>query len=161
MKPLRKFFLGFLFIGFVLSSIFRVCFSLTNGFEFLRIWLQFLPLKLLDFNRLDAENTYLTTTIVGYLFFLVAGFISLKKGYLKNTKPVFKIVFVLITLYAIYFESQGVVKDLKSEFDGQHLWIGTLLFLYGGLIFYYDKKGSINKDEVKFDQSAIISNLEV
>ncbi len=117
-----------------------------------------LPFKVLDFNSQNSEQLFLTSTVVGYLFYLLAGMISVLTNHFKNTPSFFRVIFVFITLYAVYFETAAIIIAFHSEFSGQHLWVGTALFLYGLLIIFYKTKPVSVKGKVKTDRIKFMSD---
>lgn len=137
MQAKQKQFLILLIAGFVLSSLLQVTFTLSEGFTFHEIEIT-LPLPLFDFAG-QSNQTHLTSTLVGYVLYAAAGLVFI--GQLKvNQRWLFiTLGFILVTLYAIYFEASAWASDINDEYTGKHMSIGPVLFLLGLLIYAKQK----------------------
>ena len=137
MQPKQKQFLILLIAGFVLSSIVKIDFSLNPGFVFHGLNIT-LPLPLFDFAE-QSGQARLTTALAGYLFYALAGVLFI--GQLKNNKRWLMITlgFILVTLYAVYFEASAWFAAMSGEYNGEHMSIGPILFLLGLLIYAKQK----------------------
>jgi len=135
MRTNQKVILVLLIIGLLFSSIIRVKFNLSNGFEYHGFWIRLLPIPIFDYAG-GSNDPKLTSTIFGYLFYLVTGLMML-----NNHKKIISwaSVFIAIILISILFETAYMVQDFNQKFVGQHLRVGPFLFIIGFLIFYEDK----------------------
>lgn len=134
MNTKQKILLGLLILGLVFSSLVRLRFNLSDGFVSHGVWTKLLPLPLFDYNGTSGDLS-LTSTIIGYLFFLLAGVFLLLES--KNSKLMKRLwaVFLLLTVYATYFEWTSLMQDIHLKFTGQHLWMGPALFLIALVLF--------------------------
>jgi len=144
MNSKQKLSLGFLILGFILSSIIRVRFNLSDGFEFQGFWIT-LPLPFFDFAASSSTDLTLTSTSLGYLFLVVFGLLMLSDFKVLRQKTTSLTVFLVLTLLALVFESASIIQDINSSFTGQHLRIGVALFLSGLLILVYNYRTINNK----------------
>jgi len=137
MQPKQKQFLILLIAGFVLSSLLRVTFNLSGGFAFHEVEIT-LPLPLFDFAE-QSNQTRLTSTLVGYVLYAAAGLVFI--GQLKANQRWLLITlgFILVTLYAVYFEASAWAAGMSGEYNGEHMSIGPVLFLLGLLIYAKQK----------------------
>jgi len=133
MNSKQKLSLGFLILGLTLSSIIRVRFNVSNGFEFQGFWITPLP-SIFDFAALKSSDLTLTSTIFGYLFLIISGLFMLSDFKALSHKTTNLTIFLGSTLLALVFESVSIIQDIRSSFNGQHLRIGFALFLFGLLI---------------------------
>jgi len=135
MTTKQKIILGLLMLGLVFSSLVRLRFNLSDGFISHGLWTKMLPVPVFDYNGVSGDLS-LTSTIIGYLFFLLSGVLLLMEA--KNNKQL-KVLwagFLLITIYTTYFEWTSLMQDIHLKFVGQHLWMGPALFLLGLILFY-------------------------
>jgi len=124
---------GFLILGLIFSSIIRVRFNVSNGFEFQGFWITPLP-SIFDFAAIRSTDLALTSTSFGYLFLGVFGLLMLSDFKTLKQKTTSLTIFLVLTLLALVFESVSIIQDVSSDFGGQHLRIGLALFLFGLLI---------------------------
>ncbi|MFP4025318.1 MAG: hypothetical protein ACLFVR_12405 [Thiohalospira sp.] len=134
----QSFFL--LITGLILSQIVVVRFNLNNGFEFHNLWIKILPLA--DYAGKSSPELYLTSTIIGYIAFIIFGVINTNKVKYPN---IFKsaLMFTAVAIVVSFFEFTSILEDLNGTFKGKHFRIGWLLFLLGLWIFgknYLSKK---------------------
>ena len=134
----QKQFLIFLALGLIFSSIMRITFNLHDGFLFHDLSLT-PPLPLFDYADEGSTHAKLTSTLLGYAFFILAGFIFI--GEIKENQRWLMILlgFVAITLYASYFEVSSMIADINGEYKGEHAWVGPTLFLLGLLVYFKSK----------------------
>ncbi|WP_133249999.1 hypothetical protein [Marinifilum breve] len=101
---------------------------MTPNFEYVNIWLKALPLPLFDYAG-SSNETHLTSTITGYIFYFFTGAILLK--YTKRDRLLFPLTcgFMLLTTCAICIECSAIIQDINSNYQGQHMRIGPFLFL--------------------------------
>ncbi len=135
MKTNQKVILVLLAIGLLFSSIIRIKFNLSNGFEYHGFWIRFLPLPIFDYAG-GSNDPKLTSTIFGYLFYLVTGLMML-----YNHKKIISwvSVFIAIIFISFLFETSYMIQDMNQKFVGQHLRVGPFLFLIGIILLYKDK----------------------
>lgn len=122
--------------GLIFSAMIRISFNLNDGFVFNDFMLKFLPLPLFDFAKADPNQLFLTSTIVGYVFYLIFCLIGLDR--IKPKKPgIFFtfLSFVLLTLFASFYEITSIVKDYQGDFVGAHFRTGPVLFMIGLILF--------------------------
>lgn len=134
----RSFFL--LITGLILSQIVVVRFNLNNGFEFHNLWIKILPVA--DYAGKQSSELYLTSTILGYIVFVIFGVINTNKAKYPN---IFKsaLMYTAVAVVVTFFEFTSILEDLNGTFQGKHFRIGWLLFLLGLWIFgkkYLSKK---------------------
>jgi len=126
--------------GLILSQIIRIGFNLNDGFEFHGIIIKFLPI--FDYAGKGSNELYLTSTILGYIAFIVFGIINTNK---VKSPEIFKsaFMFTAIAIVVTYFEFTSVIEDMDGNFQGKHFRIGWLLFFLALWIFskkYLPKK---------------------
>ena len=127
--------IGFLFLGFIFSSLVRIRFNISNGFDFHSFWIKIIPTPILDFAGQASNDLYLTSTVFGYLFFVASGFFMINEFKFLKIKSVSPLIFLLLSLCAILFEFTSIIQDVNSNYVGQHLRIGPALLIVGLLIF--------------------------
>ena len=135
MQPKQKQFLILLIAGFVLSSIVKITFSLNPGFVFHGLEIT-LPLPLFDFAEEASQHKQLSTTLVGYIFYAAAGLVIIGQLKANQRWQLITLGFILLSLYAIYFEASAWASDISNDYKGQHMWIGPVMFLLGLLIYF-------------------------
>lgn len=130
----QKIALTFLILGLVFSSIFRMRFNLSEGFEFHNFWISIIP-SIFDYAG-SSDELELTSTFFGYILFIIFGTLLIRvnkdANIVKNTSL---FIFLTITLIAFIVESLSLTHDVTSNFSGQHFRIGPVLFLVGLSIF--------------------------
>lgn len=144
MNSKQKLSLGFLILGLIFSSIIRVRFNVSNGFEFQGFWITPLP-SIFDFAVVRSSDLALTSTSFGYLFLIISGLFMLSDFKALRQKNTSLIIFLILTLLALVFEFVSILQDISSSFVGQHLRIGLVLFLFGLLILVNSFRSIKNK----------------
>jgi hypothetical protein len=144
MNSRQKLTLVFLLLGLIFSSIIRIRFNVSNGFEFVGFWITPLP-SIFDFAAIQSGDLALTSTAFGYLFLIISGILMLQDIKKLRQKTRSLIVFLSVTLLALVFESVSMVQDFSSDFAGQHLRIGFALFLFGLFLFVNNYRAINNK----------------
>jgi hypothetical protein len=144
MNSKQKLSLGFLILGLIFSSIIRVRFNVSNGFEFQGFWITPLP-STFDFAAIRSSDLALTSTSFGYFFLVISGLFMLSDFKALRKKTTSLTVFLVLTLLALVFESVSIIQDLSSSFGGQHLRIGFALFLFGLLVLVKNYRTINNK----------------
>ena len=140
MKPKQKTIFVFLILGLIFSSMFGITFNVSDGFIFQDYWIKIIPLPIFDYARSTPSQLFLTSTILGYLFFAVSGFLLIWH-FGKHIKYIPLVIgFIGLTLITIFFEGSSFVQDLNSDFTGQCLRIGPTLFILGLLILLRNLK---------------------
>ena len=134
MNSKQKLSLVFLVLGFIFSSVVRVRFNVSNGFDFQNFWITIFP-TILDFAAFKSNDLALTSTFVGYLFLVISGLFMLDDFKALRRNRAFLIGFMVLALFAFLFELVSIIQDLSSSFNGQHLRIGFALFLIGISVF--------------------------
>lgn len=130
----QKITLGFLILGFIFSSIIRIRFNIDNGFEFHNLWITWIP-SFFNFALLSSSEQTLTTTFLGYSFFIASGFLMLKPTKGPGAKNKGLVFFLGLVAFALTFELISLFQDLFFSYYGQHLRMGLLIFLLGIIIF--------------------------
>lgn len=133
MNSKQKLSLGFLILGLIFSSIIRVRFNVSNGFEFQGFWITLFP-SIFDFAAIRSSDLTLTSTSFGYLFLVISGLFMLSDFKALRQKNTSLTIFLVLTFLALVFEFVSIIQDISSSFVGQHLRIGLVLFLFGLLI---------------------------
>ena len=144
MNSKQKLSLGFLILGLIFSSIIRVRFNVSNGFEFQGFWITPLP-SIFDFAVIRSSDLALTSTSFGYLFLIISGLFMLSDFKALRQKNTSLIIFLVLTFLALVFEFVSIIQDISSSFVGQHLRIGLVLFLFGLLILVNSYRSIKNK----------------
>ncbi len=137
---MKKLSIILLLLGLIFSQIIVVRFNLNNGFQFHNLWIKVLPIA--SYAGKSSPELYLTSTISGYIAFVIFGILNTNK---VKSPGIFKsaLMFSGITIVVTFFEFTSVLEDLNSIFQGKHFRIGWLLFLLGLWIFskkYLSKK---------------------
>ncbi len=131
----RKLSLVILVLGLIFSSILRVKFNLNGGFQFHGVWFKLIPIPFFDYSG-SIDQKYLTTTFIGYFFYLI-----LILGYFKHfvkqnsTVKVLVILSFALTCCALFVEMRSILNDALSLNNGMHFRVGPLLCLLGVLIY--------------------------
>lgn len=137
---MKKLSLILLILGLLLSQIIRVTFNLHDGFEFHGFMIKFIPI--LDYAGKASNELYLTSTILGYIAFLIFGIMNTNK---VKSPEIFKSAFMFsgIVLVVTFYEFTSILEDTIGNFQGKHFRIGWLIFFLGMWIFskkYLSKK---------------------
>ena len=126
----QKIALLFLLLGLVFSSLFRMRFNLSDGFEFHNFWITIIP-SIFDYAS-SSNEPELTSTFFGYILFVIFGLLLIRvnkdANIVKNTSL---FIFLTITFIAFTAESWSLIQDVNSNFSGKHFRIGPILFLVG------------------------------
>ncbi|MDY6801209.1 MAG: hypothetical protein SVU94_08305 [Bacteroidota bacterium] len=130
---MKKRSLLFLITGLIFSQIIIIRFNLNNGFEFHNFWIKILPLA--DYAGKSSPELYLTSTILGYIAFIIFGVVNTNK---HKYPEIFKsaLMFTAIAVVVTFFEFTSILEDLNDTFQGKHFRIGWLLFIVGLWIFW-------------------------
>lgn len=126
---------GLLFLGLLFSSIIRVRFNISHGFEFHEVWVTWIP-AIIDFALLSSRDHALTSAFLGYLFFVSAGFLTLNDLKAIGHKNKRLTMFLVLSIFALGFELLSIALDIFNSYHGQHLYMGLILFLLGMTILY-------------------------
>jgi hypothetical protein len=126
--------------GLLFSSILRIRFNITEGFEFHHFWIVILPLKIIDIDYSSSSELMLTSAFIGYVFYIVFRFILLTD--IRQYKVLFllALLFFLIVSLALIFECIAIYSDYHANFSGQYMRIGPFLFIAGLLLFLRTKR---------------------
>ena len=157
MTTKQKFLSGLLIFGLLFSSLFRLRFNLSDGFVFHDVWVKLVPLPLFEYDGQSVERL-LTSTIIGYLFFIVAGILSFLD---KKNKKLLKVewgLFMLISVCATAFEWSSLMQDIHLKYTGQHLWMGPVLFLLG--LFLYIRSYRVQRVKGETTEVPLVSPTE-
>ncbi len=122
-----------LILGLLFTEAFGFKFHLHHGFSFDGFWLRF-PLNIFDFGG-DSSDLFLTSHLIGYLFYLGAGYL-IHKNYpvdKQGAKLLLPLFFAIVTAVFIS-DFYSYYQDLNNIFAGRHLKMGGLVFLIGALL---------------------------
>ena len=117
-----------LILGLIFSIV-LITFRIENGFEFLNIQSE---LSIIDVAFNKSNETYLSSTIIGYLFYLIFSLITWKKT--NGIDKTQLLIFSLLTLIGISFELKTLYESLNGIYNGGHFRVGIPLALIGFLI---------------------------
>lgn len=137
---MKKLSLILIILGILLSQVLRIAFNLNDGFEYHGFIIKLLPIA--DYAGRASNELYLTSTILGYIAFLIFGIMNTNK---VQSPEIFKSAFMFsaIALVVTFFEFTSILEDLNGTFHGKHFRIGWLLFVLALWIFskkYLSKK---------------------
>lgn len=79
MNNKQKLILVLIILGYIFSSLLRIKFNLSHGFEFYEFWITPIPFPFFRVVVESSDITLLTSTIFGYLFYALAAIILIKK----------------------------------------------------------------------------------
>lgn len=131
-------------LGLIFSSLLRINFNINTNFEFQQIWLRVLPFPIFDYAD-QSHDLYLSSTIIGYLFYVLSGFIMLKE--IKTDRLLFPLIsgFLILSSYAIYVETTSILQDMHSVYKGQYMRIGPTLFIVFLWVYSKYQKMIVNR----------------
>ncbi|MCG8411869.1 MAG: hypothetical protein MI739_11370 [Bacteroidales bacterium] len=132
---IKKLSLVLLFLGLIFGQLLIFTFNLNNGFEFHKTIFRLLPIA--DYSGTGSQESYLSSNILGYLFFLVFAIVNLNKSKWPSTFKA-SLLFLLIVLVVTFFELTSIIQDMNNLYSGKYFRIAWLLFLLG--IWIYSKK---------------------
>jgi membrane-anchored protein YejM (alkaline phosphatase superfamily) len=137
---MKKTSLILLVLGLIFGQLLIFTFNLNNGFEFHEVLIKLIPIA--DYAGKTSTALYLTSTILGYIAFVIFGIINTNK---VKSPTIFKsaIMFSGIAIVVAFFEFTSILEDLNNSFQGKYFHIGWLLFFLGIWIFskkYLSKK---------------------
>ena len=137
---MKKLSIILLLLGLIFSQIIVVRFNLNNGFQFHNFWFKILPIA--SYAGKSSPELYLTSTILGYIAFVIFGILNTNK---VKSPGIFKSVLMFsgITIVVTFFEFTSVLEDLNSTFQGKYFRIGWLLFFLG--LWIFSKKHLLKK----------------
>jgi hypothetical protein len=129
---MKKLSLALLILGLVFGQLVVLTFNLNNGFEIRDITIKLLPIA--DYAGKASPQLFLTSTILGYLAFIIFGIINTNK---TKYPTIFKstLMYSGIVIVVTFFEFTSILEDLNGTFQGKHFRIGWLLFFLGLWIF--------------------------
>ena len=98
---MKKWSLFLLILGLILGKVILLNFNLNNGFEIHGISIKLLPIA--DYAGKASPELYLTSTILGYLAFVIFGIINTNK---TKSPAIFKsaLMYTGIVIVVTYFE---------------------------------------------------------
>ncbi len=140
MKKQNIFIFSLLILGLLFSATMGFKFNLTNGFE-LKDWWISIPLQIFDFAGQSSNELALNSQLIGYVFYLIFGLVSLKTRNIQSNTSKFLLAafFVLVGLVFIS-DFYSFYLDINREFRGRHFGVGLLVFLLGlGIHFDFQK----------------------
>lgn len=124
-----------LILGLLFSVVIRFNFNLRDGFQISGTWIH-IPGQLLDIAVKSSNELFLTSHIVGYIFYLSFGLLAVKRiDIKKQINKVLLIIFFALVGLVFLNEFYSWYQDFNHQFTGRHFRIGFLVFLLGSLIF--------------------------
>jgi hypothetical protein len=137
---MKKLSLILLILGLLFGQLLIITFNLNDGFEFHGLSIKLLPIA--DYAGKGSPQLILTSTILGYIAFIIFGVINTHK---QKYPSIFKsaLMFTAISIVVTFFEFTSILEDLNNTFQGKHFRIAWLLFFLGLWIFsknYLSKK---------------------
>ncbi len=143
MKKQNIFIFSLLILGLLFSATMGFKFDLANGFELKGWWIS-IPLQIFDFAGQSSNELALNSQLIGYVFYLMFGLVSLKIHNLQanTSKFMFVTFFILIGLVFVS-DFYSFYQDINNEFSGRHFGVGLLVFFLGlGIHFDFLKHKS-------------------
>ncbi len=129
---MKKLSILLLILGLIFSQVLTLGYNLNNGFEFQGISVKIIPLA--AYAGKFSEITQLTSTIFGYIFFILFGVLHTNKvKFPEIFKPA--LMFSGIAIIVTFFEFTSLFEDMQGNYTGKHFWIGWPLFILGLFIF--------------------------
>lgn len=133
-------------LGLVFSCTVGFYYSLSPSFEFKGTWIA-LPFQFVT-QRGASPSLVLTSHIIGYLFYLLAGVAFIKQKDLSISNNVKKVLFFFLLIASVLAsEFYSIYQQLSDQYAGRFYGIGFTVFLLGVYINYRMKP-------IKIDQSA-------
>jgi len=137
---MKKTSLILLILGLIFGQLVIFTFNLNNGFVIHKVLIRFIPIA--DYAGKTSQYLYLTTTILGYIAFVIFGVLNTNK---VKSPTIFKsaLMFSSVAIVVTFFEFTSILEDLNNSFQGKYFHIGWLLFFLGFWIFskkYLSKK---------------------
>lgn len=116
----------------LLFSIVLVQFQFKNRLEFLGLITKF---YLVDIALDQSNQTYVNSSVLGYVFFFLFGINSLKK--VIDNKAITLHIFLVLSFLGLVIETYAIYADFHNHYNGIHFQIGILLAVIG---YYYMSK---------------------
>ena len=137
---MKKLSLALLILGLIFGQIIVLSFNLNDGFEIHGISFKLIPIA--GYAGKASTQLFLTSTILGYIAFLIFGIINTNK---IKSPTIFKsaLLYTAIVLVVTFFEFTSILEDLKGTFQGKYFHISWFLFLLG--LWIFSKKYLIKK----------------
>ncbi len=125
-----------LLLGLIFSQIVRLNFTILGGFSFEDITFHIWPPA--ELALVSGAGVNLSSIFIGYLLYIVFGFSFIRRK--QSSKVIMPaIMMLLMTTFAIYFEFSAIIEDYLGYYNGKHMRVGWVLFVYGLHVFnrYY------------------------
>lgn len=124
-----------LMTGLIFSATFGFKYNLAHGLELKGFWIS-IPIQFLDFAVTSSNQLFLTSQLIGYLFYFIFGILCMKYfgSLISNARIMLIIYFGLIGIVFLS-EIYSIYQDLNNQFTGRHFRIGFTVFLLGLAIF--------------------------
>ena len=119
-----------LLAGLVLSSTIRLKFNLHEGFTFSNLWITLIPLPFFDHGNITPIE-FLTTTVVGYLFYIAFGIMFLISGKHRFTMIILIVGLLTLSIIGSVIEISTFLQDINGQYVGRHLRMGPTIFILG------------------------------
>lgn len=118
----------YLFLGLLFSQIFQLYFSVLGGVSFQRIAFKLWPPA--ELALVSGGEFYLSSVFSGYILYIIFCFYFIKRKYpIKVIMPA--IFLMLMTSFSLFFEISAIVEDYMGYYNGKHMRVGWILFVYG------------------------------
>lgn len=120
-------------LGFHFSHIILFKFSSVN-FDFLRVSVSTLPM-IFSYTGGDCSKFYLSSAIVGYVFFIAFCIINFNKNLPFTTVIVPILLLFILSVYGFIFELKNIISALNSTYFYKELRMGWPLLILAILIY--------------------------
>jgi hypothetical protein len=131
--------LALLFSHFVILN-----FNLNGGFTCHGVKFQALPL--VAFSGQVSDNKVLTSSVLGYILFIVFLLANFKRAKTITPKLLYSMLFISVA--SVLFELYSFFLDYNNTYTGQRLRVGFVVYL---ICFYYIFR-AIYKDEAQTEK---------
>lgn len=143
----RIYLLLILIIGWIFSTLISVRFNLTPQLEFKGFWISS-PLQFIDIAIQGSEELSLTSQLIGYIFYILFGVLSIPRIDLSVKINLFLIItFFLMILLVFAGDIYFFLLDMHGQFTGSHFRIGATVFAIGFIIFLKLPKTNTRKQQ--------------
>jgi hypothetical protein len=122
-------------IGWIFSTLVTPRFNLTPELEIKGFWISS-PLKFIDIAIQGSEELSLTSQLIGYIFYILFGVLSIPRIDLSVRINLFLLItFFLMILLVFAGELYSFLLDMHGHFTGNHFRMGATVFAIGFMIF--------------------------
>lgn len=125
-----------LILGLLFSATLGFKFNLSNGFEYKGLWF-FVPVQFFDLAVKSSNETFLTSHLIGYLFYILFAIYCFKQFDLSlKAIRMILIVFCILTGMVLLSDFYSFYQDLNNQFTGRHFRIGLTVFTIGLILIF-------------------------